>query len=102
MKNEMADLPFSQVLEEEIQGWQKFRRTLRKEDQYVFDRLFEKARLHVEAGSKASRPWPFETILISILVEQEKEMVELRKKIEVWATIEREPKVTEVAPCKLR
>ena len=74
MENKTADLPFRQVLEEEIQGWQKFRRTLRKEDQQVFDRLFEKARLHVEAGSKASRPWPFETILISILVEQEKEM----------------------------
>lgn len=32
------------------------RRTLRKEDQQVFDRLFEKAKLHVEAGSKTSRP----------------------------------------------
>jgi hypothetical protein len=82
MENKTAYLLFSQVLEEEIQGWQKFRRTLRKEDQQVFDRLFEKARLHVEAGSKASGPWPFETILISILVEQEKEMVELREKIE--------------------
>ena len=81
MENEMADLPFSQVLEEEIQGWQKFRRTLRKEDQQFFDRLFEKARLHVKAGSKASRPWLFETILISILVEQEKEMVELRSRV---------------------
>jgi hypothetical protein len=82
MENKTSDLPFSQVLEEEIQGWQKFRRTLRKEDQQVFDRLFEKARLHVEAGNKASRPWPFEIILISILVEQKKELVELRLKIE--------------------
>ena len=60
----------------------KFRRTLRKEDQQVFDRLFEKARFHVEAGSKASRPWPFETILISILVEQEKEIEEVRLRME--------------------
>ena len=81
MKNMTADLFFSQVLEEEIQGWQKFRRTLRKEDQQVFDRLFEKARLHVEAGSKASRPWPFETILVSILVEQEKEMGKLQSRV---------------------
>jgi hypothetical protein len=66
MENKTANLPFSQVLEEEIQGWQKFRRTLRKEDQQVFDRLFEKARLHVQAGVNASRPWPFEVIWISI------------------------------------
>ena len=55
---------------------------IEKEDQQVFDQLFEKARLHVEAGSNAARPWPFEIILISILLEQEKEMDELRKKIE--------------------
>jgi hypothetical protein len=54
---------------------------LRREDQEVFDQLFEMARLHVEAGSNAARPWPFETILISMLLEQEKEMDELRKKV---------------------
>ncbi len=36
---------------------------LRKED---FDQLFEKARLHAEAGRSASKPRPFEIILISI------------------------------------
>jgi hypothetical protein len=61
-----TDLTFSQVLEQEIQEWKKFRWALRKEDQQIFDQLFEKARLHVEAGSKASRPWPFETILTSL------------------------------------
>jgi hypothetical protein len=82
MENRMPDLPFNQILKEEIQEWQKFRRALRKEDQQVFDQLFEKARLHVEAGGSASRPWPFETILISMLLEQEKALVELRLKIE--------------------
>jgi hypothetical protein len=42
MENKMANLPFSQVLEQEIQEWSKFRRALRKEDQQVFDQLFEK------------------------------------------------------------
>ena len=69
-------------MEQEIQEWKKFRWALRKEDQQVFDQLLEKSRLHVEAGNNASRPWPFETILISILVEQEKALVELREKIE--------------------
>jgi hypothetical protein len=76
-----TDLPFNQILEQEIEEWNKFRRAPRKEDQEVFDQLFEKARLHVEAGGNAARPWPFETILISMLLEQEKEMDELRLRI---------------------
>jgi len=74
-------LPFSQVIEQEVQEWRKFRRGLRKEDQQFLDRLFEEARLHVQAGVYASRPWPFETILISILIEHEKTLVELRAKL---------------------
>ena len=78
---ERTDLPFSHVLEQEIQEWKKFRRALRKEDQQFLDQLFEKAMLHVEAGVSVSRPWPFETILISILLEHEKALVELRSKL---------------------
>jgi len=78
---ERTDLPFNQILEQEIQEWKKFRRALRKEDQQFLDALFEEARLHVEAGVSASRPWPFETILISILLEHEKALVELRSKL---------------------
>jgi hypothetical protein len=37
----------------------------------------------VQAGVYASRPWPFETILISILLEHEKALVELRSRIKV-------------------
>jgi len=80
-------LPFSKVLEEEFQEWRKFRRGLRKEDQLFLDRLFERARLHVQAGVYASRPWPFETILISILLEHEKAIVELKEKLR---TLEKE------------
>ncbi len=78
---ERTDLPFSHVLEHEIQEWKKFRRALREEDQQFLDQLFEKARLHAEAGVSVSRPWPFETILISILLEHEKALSELKSKI---------------------
>jgi len=74
-------LPFSRVLEQEVQEWRKFRRGLRREDQQFLDRLFEEARLHVQAGVYASRPWPFETILVSILLEHEKALVKLRSKL---------------------
>jgi hypothetical protein len=79
----MTDLSFSQVLEQERQEWKKFRRALRKEDQQFLDQLFEKAMLHVEAGVSVSRPWPFETILISILLEHEKALAELKSKLKV-------------------
>ena len=78
---EIINLSFTQILEHEIQEWKKFRRALRIEDQQFLDRLFEKAMLHVEAGVLASRPSPFETILISILLEHEKALVELKSKL---------------------
>jgi hypothetical protein len=81
-----TSLPFSQALEQEIQEWKEFRNALRKEDQQFLDRLFEKAILHVEAGVLASRPWPFETILISILLEHEKALFELRSKLKTKET----------------
>jgi hypothetical protein len=81
---EKSNLSYSQILEQEIEEWKKFRRALRKEDQQVFDLLFEKTRLYVEAGNCASRPWPFETVLISILLEQEKALVDLRSKIKEY------------------
>ena len=88
-------LPFSQVLEQEVQEWKKFRRALRKEDQQFLDRLFEKAMLHVEAGVLASRPSPFETILISILLEHEKALAELRSKLKVQEEQNEQPEEQE-------
>jgi hypothetical protein len=79
-----SGLSFGQILEHEIQEWKKFRRALRIEDQQFLDRLFEKAILHVEAGVLASRPWPFETILISILLEHEKALAELKSQLKAY------------------
>jgi len=67
-------LPYSQVWEAEKQRWQKFRRALRKEDQAHFDRLFEAARLHLQAGVYASNPWPLESMLLSMLLEHQKDL----------------------------
>ena len=60
--------------------WNPVREVTRMQD--VVDRLFEEARLHVQAGVYASKPWPFETILISILLEHEKAIVELRSQLQ--------------------
>jgi len=74
-------LPFSQVLEREYEEWKKFRRALRKEDQEAFDRLFDRAKLHVHAAAYISCPWPMESILISICLEHEKLIEEILNKL---------------------
>jgi hypothetical protein len=74
-------IPYSQILEQEKGRWQKFRRALRREDQEHLDRLFELARLHTQAGVYASQPWPLEVILMSILLEHQKALAELRERL---------------------
>ncbi len=74
-------LPYSQVWEAERQRWQKFRRALRREDQVHLDRLFELARLHLQAGVYASNPWPLESLLLSMLLEHQKALVALQEQL---------------------
>ncbi|MFA5112058.1 MAG: hypothetical protein WC443_11670 [Desulfobaccales bacterium] len=74
-------LPYSRIWEMERERWQKFRRALRKTDQAYFDRLFESARLHLQAGVYASTPWPLESILLSILLEQQKALSILEERV---------------------
>jgi hypothetical protein len=74
-------LPYSHIWEEERSRWQKFRRALRKEDQAHFDRLFELARLHLQAGVYASNPWPLESMLLSMLLEHEKAISALEERL---------------------
>jgi len=75
-------LPFSHVLEREYAEWKKFRRALRKEDQEAFDRLFDRAKLHVQAAAYASHPWPMESIFLSICLEHEKLFTKILQKLE--------------------
>jgi hypothetical protein len=69
--------PFSQLIEYERRAWAPFRRALRKDDQAAFDRLFDCAKLHVQAGVYLSRPWPFEVIAMAMLLEHHKRLEQL-------------------------
>jgi hypothetical protein len=74
-------LPYSQVWEEERRRWQKFRRALRREDQAHLDRLFELARVHLQAGVYASNPCPLESMLLSMLLEHQKTIVTMEERL---------------------
>jgi hypothetical protein len=69
--------PFSQLIEYERRRWAPFKRALPKEDQPIFDRHFDCAKLHIQVGVMMSRPWPFETIVLAILLEQQKQVERL-------------------------
>jgi hypothetical protein len=74
--------PFSQLIESERRRWAPFKRALPKADQAVFDRLFDCAKLHIQAGVVVSRPWPFETIIMAVLLEQHKQLERAQRLLE--------------------
>ncbi len=68
--------------EKEIGKWKEFRKALRKKKRKNFDKLLEDCKKYISAGSQAKRPDPFRTMIMSILLEQEKEIQSLKKRIE--------------------
>lgn len=58
--------------------WSNFRRALIEKDREAFDEMANKARLHNEATAHAAFPDPVEGALLSILLENEKELRRLR------------------------
>ncbi len=55
-----------------------YKRTLRKNDRVVFDRIMDMAREHASASTVAATIDPMETIMISILIEQQKQIDKLK------------------------
>jgi hypothetical protein len=71
--------PFSQLIEQERRRWAPFKRALPKADQAIFDRLFDCAKVHIQAGVMVSRPWAFETIVMAIVLEQQKQLARFER-----------------------
>jgi hypothetical protein len=63
------------------QQWNDFRRALRKEDRDAFDSLLNNARAHASASTYAISLDPVESALLSMLLEHEKELLELKKRL---------------------
>ena len=63
---------FTNIIESELASWSKFRRGLRKEDQTLFDDMFSAAKKHLAENFYAMRTIPFESIMMSIALEQYK------------------------------
>ncbi|OPY31440.1 MAG: hypothetical protein A4E32_01896 [Methanomassiliicoccales archaeon PtaU1.Bin124] len=61
-----------------IQSWGDFRRALPQEDREHFDRMVNRIRMHASASTFALFNDPFEGAVLSVLLEQEKELAKLR------------------------
>ena len=72
----------TQVFMQEEAAFGRFRRALRRSDQLALDDLFTAARLHLAAAQYASHALPFETFLLSMLLEEHKEVMRLRELVE--------------------
>ena len=64
------------------QQWNDFRRALRSGDREAFDSLINKARMHASASTYAISLDPTESALLSMLLEHEKALAALRKKLD--------------------
>ena len=73
---------FRMVIESFGLEWSTFKRALREIDRDAFEELMNHARRHASAGHNFPRPNPFEPIVMSILVEHEKTLRNLKKNIQ--------------------
>jgi len=80
---------FTMVIQAEMETWSKFRRGLRKEDQEALDELFRAARLQLASSAYAARPIPFESIIMSMLIMQQRTIKELQRHLAIDRMVHR-------------
>ena len=73
---------FTNIIDDELSSWSKYRRGLHKDDQELFDEVFRAAKIHLAENFYAMRTIPFESIMMSITIEQRKLIRRLQDRIE--------------------
>ena len=69
------------ALDREVQRWSGFARALRKDDRIVFEQLMDVCRNYASAGSNSIRPVLFESMVMCILLDQQKFLNRLKKEL---------------------
>jgi len=69
------------ALDREVQMWSGFARALRKDDRIVFEQLMDVCRNYASAGSNSIRPVLFESMVMCILLDQQKFLNRLKKEL---------------------
>jgi hypothetical protein len=66
-------------LESILDRWTDYRRALREKDRELFDCMLEKARMHSSAASFCAHLDPVELAMLSMLLEMQREIEEIKK-----------------------
>jgi len=80
MDKEQIEASEKDILELEP-AFARFRRTLRKEDQELFDGMLDQARARALAVQGADQALPFEATLLAMVVGQGQEIKRLRERV---------------------
>ncbi|MCJ7722859.1 MAG: hypothetical protein MUP03_01885 [Anaerolineales bacterium] len=72
----------TQAFLQEQESFARFRRALRRSDQLALDAMFAAAHKHLAAAAYAAHALPFEVFLLSMLLEEHKEVMRLRQMVE--------------------
>ena len=72
----------AQLFIQEQDAFSRFRRALRRSDQIALDDLFAAARQHLAAAQYAAHALPFEVFLLSMLLEEHKEVMRIRQQLD--------------------
>ena len=70
------------ALDHEMQRWNGFARALRQDDRIVFEQLIDICKNYASAASNATRPVLFEAMAMTILLDQQKIINQLQKKLQ--------------------
>jgi len=73
---------YRQALEGEFRHWKGFRKALRGKDVEAFDEMMKVCRIYASAAGMATRPVLAEAMFMSILLDQEKKLMEIRESLE--------------------
>jgi len=65
-----------------LESYLRFRRALLRPDQLVLDNLYQRASQHFAAAQCVYHALPFEILLLSMLLEEHKEVKRLRQQVE--------------------
>ena len=70
------------AIEDEINRWKGFEKALRAEDREAFEAMMDACRSYASAGSNATQPVLFEPMAMSILLAQQKKIIQLEKALD--------------------
>ena len=68
--------------QQELEALGRFRRALRRSDQLVLDDLLSASHQHLAAAAYGAHTLPFELFLVAMLLEERKEVLHLRARVE--------------------